>query len=791
MPYNFRVADILIFHLLISLLLLTAQPANALESVTLQLKWTHAFQFAGYYVAKEKGYYKNAGLDVTIVEGRPDSDVVRQVVSGQAQYGVGTSSLLLARNAGQQVVVLAVIFQHSPLVLVAEKNSQTQSIHDLVGKRIMIEPQSDELMAYLKQEKISPDQLILEPHSFNIADLLGRNVAAMSAYATNELYYLERSGFPYQVYTPRSAGIDFYGDNLFTSEQELKSNPRRIEAFRAASLRGWQYAMQHPDEIAELIFNRYSKQHSVEFYRFEAAKMVPLLRPDLIELGYMHPGRWRHIAEVYADQGLLPRDISLNGFIYAPDGKAQMYRLYMYIGLLCVGLITIGAVALYISRINRNLKLVMADNLLATKELIQRDELWQAIIRTSPDGIVIASLDGNVRQVSDSLITMLGYESADELIGRNILEFIDQTYHEQATSRIWMMLNGTYTGSADYQVIGKDGSKKYFEANAEVLRDRDGSPSELFFINRDITERKLIEGRLCSLSVAVEQSPVSVVITNLAGVIQYVNPSFTKVTGYTAEEAIGQTPRVLKSDLTEPSVYESLWSSLVAGQIWVGQFVNKRKNGELFWEEAHIAPVFDKSGTVVQYVGVKLDITARKQVEEQITYLAQYDCLTDLPNRMRFSALLQQAMALAKRDGNCLALMFVDLDRFKPVNDTYGHAVGDLLLKHVAQLMLGAVRDSDIISRFGGDEFVVLLPQLKDPSDTLLVAEKLRLVLAAPFEIEGHVLQISASIGIAIYPDHGTEENILFQRADTAMYYAKQAGRNVVQLYGDHMQEKP
>ena len=219
--------------------------ALARDAVTLQLKWSHAFQFAGYYAALEKGYYRDAGLDVALQEAQPGDDPLRKVLDGKAQYGVGNSSLLLARKSGQPVVALAVIFQHSPLVLIARQKGPAQGIQDLAGKRVMIEPQCDELLAYLKQEGISPDNIIRTEHSFTPQDLIDGKVDAISAYDTNEPYFLDRAGFAYHTYTPRSVGIDFYGDNLFTSEQELKNHPARVKAFRAASLRGWNYAMAH------------------------------------------------------------------------------------------------------------------------------------------------------------------------------------------------------------------------------------------------------------------------------------------------------------------------------------------------------------------------------------------------------------------------------------------------------------------------------------------------------------------------------------------------------------------
>ena len=281
--------------------------AHALDAVTLQLKWNHAFQFAGYYAAKEKGYYSDAGLDVSIQEAQPGDDPVKKVLNGKAHYGVGNSSLLLARNSGQPVVVLAAIFQHSPVVLIARPQGPAQGIHDLAGKRLMIEPQSDELFAYLQQEGIPLAGITRVEHSFEPQDLIDGKVDAISAYVTNEPFFLDRAGFTYHTYTPRSVGIDFYGDNLFTTEQEIKNHPARVKSFREATLRGWQYAMEHPEEIADLIVANYSQQHARDFYLFEAKRMVPLIRTDLIEMGYMNPGRWHHIAVTYAGLGLLPK----------------------------------------------------------------------------------------------------------------------------------------------------------------------------------------------------------------------------------------------------------------------------------------------------------------------------------------------------------------------------------------------------------------------------------------------------------------------------------------------------
>jgi ABC-type nitrate/sulfonate/bicarbonate transport system substrate-binding protein len=213
------------------LMLLYPLSAAATDKVRLQLKWQHQFQFAGYYAAQAQGYYQAAGMDVEIVPSQPGEDSVQMVLQGKAEFGVGSTELLLLREQGAQVVVLAVIFQHSPLALMTLKQSGLLNIHDLVGRRIMIEPGSSELYAYLNKEGIPADKFTLLSHGFHVKDLLAGNVDAMSTYVTDEPFELSKAGQEYLLYSPRAVGIDFYGDNLFTTASQLKLKPEMVKAF--------------------------------------------------------------------------------------------------------------------------------------------------------------------------------------------------------------------------------------------------------------------------------------------------------------------------------------------------------------------------------------------------------------------------------------------------------------------------------------------------------------------------------------------------------------------------------
>lgn len=297
----------------------SAVAAAGADRVVIQLKWRHQFQFAGYYVAIDKGFFRDAGLDVVLREAVEGEDPVTVVTRGEAEYGIGTSELVVARANGEKVVALAATYQHSPYGIASLRGHGIDSIHDLVGRKIMVEPQAAEIWAYLKTEGISADRLTLVPHSFDTKSLLAGDVDAMTVYTTDETYALAEAGADFQLYTARSADIDFYSDVLFTTEAELKAHPARVAAVIEAVRRGWHYAMAHPEEVANLIHDRYGPRKSVAHLLYEAEHSRPLMALDVVDFGYMNEGRWRHIADTFASLGMMPRTVSLDGFLYRPD----------------------------------------------------------------------------------------------------------------------------------------------------------------------------------------------------------------------------------------------------------------------------------------------------------------------------------------------------------------------------------------------------------------------------------------------------------------------------------------
>ncbi len=344
------------------LIICFSETVTASEKIVVQLKWVNQFQFAGYYAALEKGFYKEAGLDVIL---RPNGyngsfvSPVDAVVSGDAQFGISNSGLVLDYLNGKPVVALAATLQHSAVSWLVLEKSGIRSIHDMVNKRLMtVFPLSEslELLEPFRAEGIDPKKLHLTQTIFDLQPLIDGKIDAYDAYVTNEPFLLEQKGIPYRIIDPRTYGIDFYGDVLFTSQAELQNNPERVEAFRKASMDGWRYAMAHPDEIIDLIVNKYAPQKNREHLRFEARAMWNLMQPDIIEMGHMNPGRWLRIAEIMTEHNRIIDDKILDSFIYTPDNYQQNLLRYLQIATITsVIALLLAGIASWIYRTNRRL----------------------------------------------------------------------------------------------------------------------------------------------------------------------------------------------------------------------------------------------------------------------------------------------------------------------------------------------------------------------------------------------------------------------------------------------------
>lgn len=285
----------------------------------------------------------------------------------------------------------------------------------------------------------------------------------------------------------------------------------------------------------------------------------------------------------------------------------------------------------------------------------------------------------------------------------------------------------------------------------------------------------------------IRTSLEGIMITELDTTIISVNPAFTRLTGYEAEEVIGKTPATLSSGHHDKEFYQKMWQSIRETGSWQGELWNKRKNGDLYPELLTITTITDDDGTPTNYAALFNDISVLKEKEERIRQLAYYDALTGLPNRRLFEDRIDVAISHAQRSGQQLAVLFIDLDHFKRINDSLGHAVGDEFLRIIADRLLTTIREQDTLARVGGDEFIALLSDIKSPAQAVQISRRMLEVLQTPITCMGRTLVVTSSIGISIFPSDGRDHESLLSRADTAMYRAKHSGRNAIQLYTQSM----
>lgn len=509
-----------------------SEHARGLQPITLQLKWSHQFQSAGFYAALQQGYYAAAGLDVTLLPGGPGIDAVNRVLDGTAQFGVGTSSLLVERAQGRPVVVVAPVFQQSPYILLTRDGHDTNSLYWLRGGTVMLSSTTAEILAFLHRQGVATTDIQRAPMTGDVRVLANDSgVDALAGYSTADPYDLAQAGIPFVRWNPRDAGLDFYGDTLFTSEQLAQDNPALVRAFREASLKGWQYALNNPGPLIDLILANYSPEADRNRLVREAEETRRLVLSGDVPLGDISVKRWQNIAEAFHQAGLVQGRIQLQELIFEYQPPARPYWLYFLLSAaITVALVTL-AVAYRFYRYNQTLR------------------------------------------------------------------------HE---------------------------------------------------------------------------------------------------------------------------------------------------------------------------------VARQHELEQRLTHLAATDSLTGLLNRRIFFERAREEFARARRQGTDSTLLVIDLDHFKNLNDDYGHSAGDAMLKALAATIKPMMRQEDVLGRYGGEEFCVLLLHTNREEATP-IAERLRLTmeqLRVPYE--EHQLSITISIGAVEIRQGALSMETAFNLADRALYRSKHAGRNRV-----------
>ena len=381
---------------------------------------------------------------------------------------------------------------------------------------------------------------------------------------------------------------------------------------------------------------------------------------------------------------------------------------------------------------------------------------------------------------------LFGYTNS-ELVGQStMMLFANEEAYEVAGKVQYPALALDQNFSEERQYRRRDGTLFWCLVSGRALDPLHPSEGSIW-VYADVTERRQAEEKLRLSATVLEHIADGVMVIGLDGRIVAINPAFTQITGFTEMEALGQDSTLTRSSRHDAAFYTAMWTELAASGFWRGEIWNKRKNGVLYLEWLTISAVRDNSGAITHYVGVFSDITKVKESQDKLDHMAHHDPLTALPNRLLFQDRLQHALQRAARNHEQLAILFIDLDRFKNVNDTLGHHVGDELLKQVAGALSGRLRDGDTLARLGGDEFIVLLENVDGQFGAGHVAEKLMAMFEQPFMVSDYELFVTGSVGISLYPHDAEDLNMLIRNADVAMYQAKARGRNGYQFYAPSM----
>ncbi len=410
------------------------------------------------------------------------------------------------------------------------------------------------------------------------------------------------------------------------------------------------------------------------------------------------------------------------------------------------------------------------------------------VLEQSPASVVITNTDGIIEYVNPKFEQVSGYTSA-EALGQNprFLKSGDKSQEEY--DEMWGNLLAGKEWRGLFHNRRKDGTIYWESASISPLRDERGRITHFIAIKEDITAQKRAEDQLRMNTAVFETTTEGIMVTDEENLIKTINPAFTRITGFTQDEVQGRSPSVLSSGRHDRGFYEKMWESVLQKGYWTGEIWNRRKDGSVYPEWLSISTIRDDNGIVREHVAVFSDITKYKQDEEQILYQANYDALTGLPNRSLLSDRLSQAIVAAQRESWMLAVLFVDLNHFKIVNDTFGHVVGDEVLQMVAGRIKSCLRESDTVARFGGDEFIILLQDVTEMDSVAHIATNIINSTTRVITLYGREIYIGASIGITVYPDDAENVDSLLRNADMAMYQAKERGRNTYQFFTASMQQ--
>ncbi|WP_127471120.1 diguanylate cyclase [Thiomicrorhabdus aquaedulcis] len=750
---------------------------SELESVSLQLKWTHQFQFAGYYAALKKGFYREEGLDVTIKPREPFKNNIQQVIDGESHYGIADSILLLYQARKAPVVIIAPIFQHSPQVFITLKSSGIDSLYDLNSRAIAFYEKDTDgfgLLAMLRQNNVQPDLSRMMIKGLPDSLLLNK-IQAYPSYLSNEPYWFKQQGIDINIINPMHYGLDFYGDMLFTTQTELNQHPERVERFKRATLKGWDYALKHKKELINYIKDDLKSDKTFDHLLFEANVLEEMIQPHSTPIGSLNPGRLEFMQKTLLAHNLIDSAFELNSGIYQPENHTL--------------------------HLSHDEKQWIQDHPVIKVAI---DPHWAPLEFVNDNGqhsgvasaylAHITAMTG-LKFVADTESTWSDAVRKVKFRELDMFSAVLPTSERQNYVQFTQAYLSAPTVIATQQ--GVDYIDKMSKLEGKVITVVENyAIHETLHNNYPNLTLNLVQSPTEGLE-AVSQGKAFAYIDHVAVITHYLNSMNVRNVQINGETPIkSDVAMAIRKDWPElHSIIQKALNTLdtATHQHLTQRWINTQEPPKINWQ--WIVIILSPLLVLVVFGGLYLFKLRRlntqlsqsnltlKETKEQLQAsnlrleaLSATDFLTGIANRKQLEHMLEYEHVKAQRYHQSVCLLMIDLDYFKNVNDHYGHQVGDEVLKKVTAWIEKQVRKSDTFGRWGGEEFMLICPSTLHESAQLL-AEKIRYGVSQ-LEFSQPIVQ-TLSIGVACYK---TDENLpdWIKRADERLYHAKHMGRNQV-----------
>lgn len=721
--------------LIISVLFIsTLWAQKPLDKVSIQLDWLHQFQFAGYYMAKEKGFYKERGLEVSIKEFNFNVDLLKSVTQKESTYAVGKSSLILDKINGAKIVTLGAIYQHSPMILLTRKDSLIQTPKELYKKRVMLTPDARTAVAInsmIVSQGVQLEDVNFQPHSFKLDDLINGETDAMGCYLSNEPFILKQKGVAFNILDPRAYGFDFYGGLLFTSQNEVSNHPTRTHNFYVATMKGWQYAFENIEETARIIYDHYNTQDkSLEALVFEGETLKDLAEFEEGNLGKITLKKYTEILKLYSLLGYEHNRQALEEFIIQPK------------------------------------------DILLTKEEKKYLNTHKIQFKRNFSSSLDEKIEANIKSLLENK-TSINFTNNKN--GNNTIQLFEKTnpLHESfRKSKPILFFDIAVATNHDNSYVGSL-SQLY---NKKVAISKD-SPLLIDLKSEQSTINYTIVHSLESGLKLLNDKKVDAVIDLLPTMIQKLhqnNYTNIKLAGTIKEKF----PLYFAIAQNNPELLSIINKTI--------DKISKEELQSIHNNYLSLKPQQPQSYTLLLTIAIPLliifivviitnrqlskEIKKRLQIEDQLQLVSDTDILTSVYNRQKSIEVLKDAIAIAKRYDRELSIMFFDIDNFTKINERYGHNTADKVLVELCSLVKENIRSSDTFGRWDGEEFIIILPETNKEKAAISAKNIKELIYNYDFnDIENY---ISCSFGIAQFNEVDSIDSFI-KNASKAMYSAE------------------